>query len=158
MSHSSSPCDSYDSDYDPSEHLALDTQPQAEREITPEREISSARIASLSPPLSTIVLSPSCSLRPTGSAYYYIGSSPSDPYTASQNDDARISDHAVLGRERCEFRNRMNLQLQSVQNLTEPIASLQIGVEWIQEVPDGARDAGRTAWYLALSAGSLTLV
>ncbi|GJS34408.1 hypothetical protein Tco_0532790 [Tanacetum coccineum] len=76
MSHSSSPCDSYDSDYDPSEHLALDTQPQAEREITPEREISSARIASLSPPLSTI-----------------------------------------------------------------------IGVEWIQEVPDGARDAGRTAVY-----------
>ncbi|GKE24974.1 hypothetical protein Tco_1436486 [Tanacetum coccineum] len=61
MSHAHAPHDSYDSDYDLSEHSVTDTQQQVEREITPEREISSAKTAS--PPPSPPAITPPAQAR-----------------------------------------------------------------------------------------------
>ncbi|GJS97407.1 retrovirus-related pol polyprotein from transposon TNT 1-94 [Tanacetum coccineum] len=80
MSHTFAPRDSYDSDYDPSEHSTLDTQQQVEREITPDRE--TARIRAVDPPSAARIGLPFRPMQPRGPPCYYGGPSSSDPYVA----------------------------------------------------------------------------
>nr|GEU38223.1 zinc finger, CCHC-type [Tanacetum cinerariifolium] len=126
MSHASDPHDSYDLDCDPSKHSTSDTQQQVERQITPEREVSSARTTSPPPPppatapLARARQGPykkrttriraadppsavrmglsSIPMPPRGPTCYYGGSSSSKPYVAAARP---IRPRAILTNAPC---------------------------------------------------------
>ncbi|GJS41214.1 hypothetical protein Tco_0566257 [Tanacetum coccineum] len=114
MSHTFAPRDSYDSDYDPSEHSTLDTQQQVEREITPDRETYAT----------------------TRTPCYYGGPSSSDPYVAVARpvgpramwtDTPRVFIgtlvDSVLKMTTMEFKARSHLREQSLNLVETPKAN-----------------------------------
>ncbi|GKD12239.1 hypothetical protein Tco_1196646 [Tanacetum coccineum] len=111
---------------------------QVEREITPKREIQSARTAS---PPSPLVIAPPTQAR----------KGPHQRQTAQ----IRAADPPNTGLiiENKEFHDRLNIQLQGMHNLSASIESLLLAIEWANDNRDEIQASNRRAGMWALLAG-----
>nr|GEW25433.1 hypothetical protein [Tanacetum cinerariifolium] len=105
------------------EHWDSELQVDVKREVTLMREIRAA-----DPQSAAHQELPSSPLRPLGSTCYHRGVSPSDPYAAAAWPAGPSPRELILRcllMENCQFRDRLNHQMYSLQNLTESVKFLQ---------------------------------